>query len=74
MQAIIHKIEQDLTILSSNAKAQMASGQGSRWLMESPTFVFMCNMTSVRTYVELRKIFLFKRTKTLLEVLITPIK
>ena len=32
----------DLTRLPSKAKAQMASGQGSHWLIESPTYFHLC--------------------------------
>ena len=34
-------VDPDLTRLPSKAKAQMASGQGSHWLIKSPTF-FIC--------------------------------
>ena len=32
-------VTRDLTRLPSKAKAKMASGQGSRWLIESPKFL-----------------------------------
>ena len=32
----------DLTRLPSNAKVQVASGQGSHWLIESPTICHLC--------------------------------
>ena len=38
----------DLIRLPSKAKAQMASGQGSHWFIESPNFSSMCNLPTWR--------------------------
>ena len=37
-KVVVFQDKQDLTRLTSKAKAQMASGQGSHWFIESPTF------------------------------------
>ena len=39
---IFNKIEKNLTRLPCKAKAQMTSGQGSHWLIESPAMYHLC--------------------------------